>query len=189
VSAYLTMDEPEYWHVPPRLQRIREHLDEVIEHPDESEAVAAKTLSGMRAAQTVLGDPENDGSPVANLVEFPPFFPLPRHTHDCDVVMIVIKGSIYAEDKILRPGDRMTAVAHEFYGPEVAGPDGCTRVEFFASLSGLLEVIYQGLDGQPVLARGLENAGVVNPRELAGIDELRALLRAARADAAANTDS
>lgn len=98
--------------------------------------------------------------------------------------MVVIKGSIYAGHKVLRPGDVMTAVAHEFYGPEVAGPQGCTRIEFFASLSGFLETSYEKTNGELLITRALDYTGVFDPSELVGFDELEVLSRVARADAA-----
>lgn len=185
---YMTMDEPEFWRAPGRLGRIQEVREQFLEKPDDARQEAVETISGVRSVQFPLGDPESDATPVANLVEFPAMFPLPRHTHDCDVFMIVVKGSMYADGKIIRPGDVMTAKANELYGPEVAGPDGCTRVEFFGAMSGLLGVIYEKLNGETFTTNGLTEAGVVDPRELTGIDDLRALRRAVRADMAPAED-
>jgi hypothetical protein len=178
------MDQPEFWQAPGRLAKIQANRRDFLQAPGETQAEAAAVIGGLRSVQFPLGDPEDDRTPIANLVEFPPMFPLPRHTHDCDVAMFVLKGTMYADGRVLHPGDGMTAKAHEFYGPEVAGPDGCTRIEFFGSMSGLLGVIYEKLDGEVFTTHGLQSTGVVNPRELMGIDELRALMRSARADGA-----
>ena len=180
---YMTSDEPEFWRAPGRLGKIQEVRRAFLDDPGDARS-AARKLTDVRSVQFPLGDSESDETPVANLVEFPPLFPLPRHSHDCDVFMIVVKGSMYADGRILGPGDGMTADAFEFYGPEVAGPEGCTRVEFFGSMSGLLGVIYEKQDGETFTTNGLEQAGVVDPKELTGIDELRELLRVVRSDAA-----
>jgi hypothetical protein len=42
---------------------------------------------------------------------------------------IVITGSMIMDDGPLGPGGIMTANENEFYGPHVAGPDGCVTVE------------------------------------------------------------
>jgi hypothetical protein len=170
---------------PERLRPIQEQREEIFRALGHDSLGAFEAQATDRFVQFVLGDPEDNKTPAANLIEIPAYFPLPRHTHDCDVLMVVIKGSIYADDKVLRPGDVMTAIAHEFYGPEVAGPEGCARIEFFASLSGFLETSYEKTNGELLVVRPLDSAGeVFDPRELVGFDELEALSRAAKADAA-----
>lgn len=180
---YMKADEPGFWDAPGRLSKIQEVRRRYLEDAGEAQSEAAEAIGGVRSVQFPLGDPDDDRTPVANLVEFPPLFPLPRHTHDCDVFMVIVKGSMYADGRELVPGDCMTAVAHEFYGPEVAGPEGCTRIEFFGTMSGLLGVIYQKQSGETFSTNGLTEVGVVDPKELAGLDELRALRRMVRAAA------
>jgi quercetin dioxygenase-like cupin family protein len=179
--TYLTRDEDEYWDVPERLQSIVANRDELTADMVGGEESLAM-LRAFRSTQFVLGDPNDDDAPAANVIQMPPGFAIPFHTHPCDVLMFVLKGSLYTEEKILRAGDCMTSRAHDFYGPEVAGPDGCTRVEFFANLRGILEVEYQREDGVEFTNHFLHESPPPN-RELAGRAVMRDLVRAVRTDA------
>src|SRR5688500_9436444 len=112
--AYMKMDEQEYWKVPERLQSMQDLRRE-----------------RGRSKQFVLGDPEDDSAAAGLISELPPLAPVVRHGHDCHSMTLVLKGSMFVEGKVLYPGDGMTAVSHEFYGPWFTGPEGCTVVEVF----------------------------------------------------------
>jgi hypothetical protein len=179
--TYMTMAEAEYWAVPSRLSSIVDSREELTaEMVGGAESLAL--LRQFRSTQFVLGDPDDDERPAANVIQMPAGFGIAFHTHPCDVLMFVLKGSLYTPGKILRPGDCMTARGHEFYGPEVAGPEGCTRVEFFANLRGILEVEYRRPDGQGFTNHFLYESPPAN-RELAGREIMRELVHAVRRDA------
>jgi hypothetical protein len=55
-----------------------------------------------------------------------------------------------AGDRQLGPGDTMTAGPGEWYGPHVAGPEGCTTVEVFSNLDGVFRVLAESPDGPRV---------------------------------------
>ena len=177
---YLSRGDEEYWENPARLDQLA-HPDNFM-GPDVSPKVV-ELLRRVRATYFVVGDPGDDGTPVATLAEMPAGYALPYHAHTCDIFMIVITGSLYVPGRILGPGDVLEAAAGEFYGPEVAGPRGCTRIEFSAHLSGNADLVYQLPDGEVAIQHGLN--GDRFPRELAGTDRMLELIRQVRADQAA----
>ena len=95
----------------------------------------------------VLGDPDDEHTPVAAVLRLPPGGVLARHAHAVVRFEVVVQGSIEAEGRTLLPGDVMVSPAGEFYGPHVAGPEGCTTVEVFSSIRGTGNVVYDTDDG------------------------------------------
>jgi hypothetical protein len=86
----------------------------------------------------VLGDdPEAPEVPAVVMLDMPPGYVLFRHAHICHRFEVVVKGSLVAGDRTLRPGDVMTARPGEWYGPHIAGPEGCTTAEVFGTLDGV----------------------------------------------------
>jgi hypothetical protein len=60
---------------------------------------------------------------------------------------VIVKGSLFVDGREYLPGDVMVSPPNEFYGPHTAGPDGCTTVEFFSSIIGTGNTIYEVADG------------------------------------------
>lgn len=89
-------------------------------------------VDGIRSSHLSLGDDE-PSAPRVVILEMQPGFILPRHHHGCARFEMIVKGSLHSDGEVLYSGDIMTAGTNETYGPKVAGPDGCTTVEFFAS--------------------------------------------------------
>lgn len=143
---YLKMDEEEFWANPERLKKIG-FPGTILKSDDEVELSAEERQHRSRSSYFVLGNVEDDSSPAGIVLHLPPGYGLPFHAHSCDIFMLVLKGSLHVPGKTLYPGDGLEAKGHEFYGPEVAGPEGCTRVEFFAELRGATTVEYQLPDG------------------------------------------
>ncbi len=174
--AYIKMDEPEYWKVPPRLQSMQD-----------------LRRDRGRSKQFVLGDPNDDRAAAGLISEFPPLYPLLRHAHDSHSISLVLKGSIHADGKVLYPGDGMTADPDEFYGPWVTGPDGCTVVEFFGALTGLLRGIFQKKDGEifdvDALTSLPKGTSAPTADEISGSEHLGELTAAAKAQASARKDA
>jgi hypothetical protein len=144
---YLKIDEEEFWENPPRLKKIG-FPGVVLKRDDEVVIDEADRPFRSRSSYFVLGDPGDDEAPTGIVLKMPPGYALPYHSHPCDIFMLVLRGSLYVPGAVLRPGDGLTAKAHEFYGPEVAGADGCTRVEFFGTLEGATTVEYELPDGE-----------------------------------------
>jgi hypothetical protein len=109
----------------------------------------------LRLSFFALGDPDDPATAVANMLEMPPNFVLPRHAHDCERLEIVVRGTLEVDGEILRPGDISIARPMEMYGPHVAGPEGCVTLEFFSSMKGVGQVILDTPEG-PETTRYLE---------------------------------
>lgn len=90
---------------------------------------------------------ETMDAPAVVVLEMPPGYVLFRHAHICHRFEIVVKGSLQAGDRTLGPGDVMTARPGEWYGPHVAGPDGCTTAEVFGTLDGVFRVFAEAPEG------------------------------------------
>ncbi len=95
----------------------------------------------------MLGEADDLGAPAAVVLDMPPGYVLFRHAHLCHRFEVVVKGSLRAGDRELGPGDVMTAAPGEWYGPHVAGPDGCTTVEVFSTLDGVFRVRAESGEG------------------------------------------
>jgi len=86
-------------------------------------------------------DSEAPDAPTVVMLDMPPGYVLFRHAHICHRFEVVVKGSMRAGDRTLVPGDVMVAQPGEFYGPHVAGPEGCTTAEVFGTLEGVFRVL------------------------------------------------
>lgn len=67
--------------------------------------------------------------PFVVQLQWEPGVEVPGHWHECDTVYIINEGSVYfgeGEDHHYRAGDIRWVRAGHFYGPERAGPEGCT---------------------------------------------------------------
>ena len=102
----------------------------------------------------VLGDPDDEHTPVAAMLKLPPGGVLARHSHPVVRFEVLVQGSIEVEGRTLLPGDVMVSPAGEFYGPHVAGPEGATTVEVFSSIKGTGNLLYETDEGvQPASYR------------------------------------
>jgi hypothetical protein len=96
----------------------------------------------------VLDDDQQEWSaPAVVMLEMPPNYVLFRHAHICHRFEVVVKGSLQAGGRTLRPGDVMTARPGELYGPHIAGPEGCTTAEVFGSHEGVYRVLAESAGG------------------------------------------
>jgi hypothetical protein len=106
-------------------------------HPDDLQMLTEiNAVSNLKTSTYVLGDALDDAAPTAAIIQYPPNWVLPRHTHACERIEIVIEGSIAVDELTLGPGDVMEARAGELYGPHVIGPEGCKTVEIFSTRRG-----------------------------------------------------
>jgi len=107
----------------------------------------ACTPFGLKILHFVLGDKEDPSTPVAAMLEMPPGYVLPRHAHAVTRFEVIVKGSLTVGNRDYVAGDVMVSPPNEFYGPHIAGPDGCTTVEFFSSILGTGNTIYETAEG------------------------------------------
>ncbi len=91
---------------------------------------------GLQIRHFVMGDPDESSTPTAAVLKMPAGYVLPRHAHPCERLEVIIAGSLQVGDAVLVPGDVMATPAGEMYGPHTAGPEGCTTVEIFSSITG-----------------------------------------------------
>lgn len=134
MPMYSMDEDPEFWQAPGRF----------------SEMPAVAEQMGARVSFFPLGDGERDDTPIAVVFDMQPGYVIQRHAHPCERFEVVVRGSISFEGRTFYPGDVMTAGNGEIYGPKVAGPDGCTTVEFFADTPGAYMRISEAGDGVTV---------------------------------------
>lgn len=108
------------------------------EAPWAGAVAAAGAATGLRTSIFALRDATDDTTPMAVMVEYPPNYPLPRHSHGSGRLELVVRGSIQVGEDVLGPGDIMTADADELYGPHTIGPEGCTTMEVASVRGGRL---------------------------------------------------
>jgi hypothetical protein len=105
---------------------------------------------GGRMAYHLLGDIDDD-PPTALVLELAPGQVINRHAHGCERMEVIVRGSLLVGERVFGPGTVMRARSHELYGPHVAGPDGCTTVEFFSRLADAYRPIYETDAGRVVV--------------------------------------
>jgi len=97
-----------------------------------------EVMPGWDLGSIVLGDDSSDPNvPVASMLKIAAGDTLPKHAHDCFRVEVIVQGSITLPGgDVLTSGDVMFSRPGEFYGPHIAGPDGCLSVEIFSAARG-----------------------------------------------------
>jgi hypothetical protein len=93
------------------------------ESPDES----------LRYARFALGVDENGAATTILVVKYAPGARIEPHYHGSDYCSIVVEGSIEVTRRNHEVGSMRFVNAGTTYGPLVAGPEGCTVVDIFAT--------------------------------------------------------
>lgn len=118
--------------------------DFFTDDPDElREIQQLAKRGGLDVRHFIMGDPKLDTTPTAAILKMPPGYVLQRHAHLCERFEVIVSGSIQVGDQVLGAGHVMQSSYGEFYGPHVAGPDGCITVEFFSSIRANGNVVYE----------------------------------------------
>jgi len=129
-AAFQSIDDAGFWnHVPaPYLQPLVD---------------ACRPYAGMGYRLFALGNPDDPETPAVVVFKAPPGYVLPRHSHNCHRLEVVLRGSLTDEHgQVLTAGAIMTAEPNEMYGPSVAGGDGWISAEFFSRLAGTYEITW-----------------------------------------------
>lgn len=92
---------------------------------------------GLRLNAFAMGDPDDPAVPLVSMLYIPAGATLPRHSHPCHRVEVMVRGSLQVSDRVLRPGDISISGPEEAYGPHVAGADGSLSVEIFSRSDGM----------------------------------------------------
>jgi hypothetical protein len=95
----------------------------------------------------VLGDTDDWTAPAVVILDMPPGYTLFRHAHTCERFEVIVRGSLEVDGELVGPGHVMTAAPGEFYGPHLAGPDGCQTAEVFSNLEGVFRILVEQPDG------------------------------------------
>jgi hypothetical protein len=149
------IDDPDYWQVPDRFAPMVGITDDI------------------RSSWFLMGDAASDESPVAAVLQLEPGGVISRHGHDCERFEVIVSGSLHVDDTVLHPGDVMVAHPGQFYGPHIAGPDGCVTVEIFSKASGAYKVIYEDQDDQRFTVNYLEGPHH-RPEGTKGMEDIQA---------------
>jgi hypothetical protein len=94
------------------------------EHPD-----------GSRTVSIFFGE-EDDGLAVFGY-HVPSSYRFPPHFHQTHYMSVILAGSLRVGRKWYRNGDFRMQEQGSVYGPEEAGPTGCTMLNIFADRRGL----------------------------------------------------
>jgi hypothetical protein len=95
----------------------------------------------LRFDELYIGAPQDPASPVAVFVIASPKTGdrvAGLRTHDTQVLIAVIRGTIQLDGAWLKPGDLQFAAKGAPHGDLVVGPDGATFMMFFAERQGLI---------------------------------------------------
>jgi hypothetical protein len=132
---------------------------------------------GLRLKLFVMGDEDDDDAPAALVIEMPPGGVIGHHAHDCERLEIIVRGSLQLPDgTMLGPGDVMVAKPWEFYGPHIAGPDGCVTFEVFSRASEAHAAHFRRPDGSTVRIERLLREGI--PADAVGMEDVPARVAA-----------
>jgi hypothetical protein len=91
---------------------------------------------GLRQKKFTLGNEGDPTRPVFLVTHFPPNAVLPRHYHQDVFMDAVVAGSSNIAGEWHEAGTVRWFPAKAMYGPVVAGPDGCTLLEFYVDEPG-----------------------------------------------------
>ncbi|MBV9661143.1 MAG: hypothetical protein JO337_08305 [Acidimicrobiales bacterium] len=91
---------------------------------------------GLKQQKFVLGDEGDPNRPLFLVTRFPPHAVLPRHYHQDVFMDAVVEGSSNIAGEWHGAGTVRWFPAKAMYGPVVAGPEGCTLLEFYVNDPG-----------------------------------------------------
>ena len=87
----------------------------------------------LQRASLRLGVDERGAATTILIVKYEPGSRVEPHYHDADYCSIVVEGSIEVTRRTHDVGSIRIVNAGTVYGPLVAGPEGCTVIEVFAT--------------------------------------------------------
>ena len=91
---------------------------------------------GLKQKRVVLGAEGDPTRPLLVITRFPPNAVLPRHFHQDVFMDAVVAGSSNIDGNWHQAGTIRWFPPKKMYGPVVAGPDGCTLLEFYVDDRG-----------------------------------------------------
>lgn len=91
---------------------------------------------GLRQAVFALGDAAEPHHATLVVTKFSPNSELPLHSHDSVFCDAVVEGSMVVGGAVNPKGTIRLVPSKAEYGPSVAGPEGCTLLEFYGDDTG-----------------------------------------------------
>lgn len=91
---------------------------------------------GLKQALFALGPTSDTTRPTLVVTRFAPNSELPVHNHRSVFADAVVEGSMRVGDTVHLRGTIRIVQSGVDYGPSVAGPEGCTLLEFYADDTG-----------------------------------------------------
>ncbi len=114
---FMSITDPDFWkNIPQGLELIQTSMEG----------------TGGDVAYFVMGERKDD-APTVVALKMAPNWVLPRHAHDCYRFEVIVQGTLDVGDRILKVGDVMVSEPNVFYGPHIAGAEGCTTFEIFSN--------------------------------------------------------
>ncbi|MVZ99849.1 hypothetical protein F8568_005535 [Actinomadura sp. LD22] len=86
----------------------------------------------LRQALFGLGEQGDPDAPVLVITQFAPHAELPVHSHPSAFCDAVVEGSMIVDGQENPRGTIRLLRPDAVYGPSIAGPEGCTLLEFYA---------------------------------------------------------
>jgi hypothetical protein len=87
----------------------------------------------LKHSSVHLGVEERGAAATVLIVKYEPGAQVGPHYHHADYCSVVVEGSIEVTRRNHTVGSMRVVNAGTAYGPLVAGPEGCTVIEFFAT--------------------------------------------------------
>jgi quercetin dioxygenase-like cupin family protein len=87
----------------------------------------------LKVCSLQLGVDERGAATTILIVKYEPGSHVEPHYHHADYCSIVVEGSIEVTRRSHGVGSMRVVNAGTVYGPLIAGPDGCTVIEVFAT--------------------------------------------------------
>lgn len=91
---------------------------------------------GLRQAVFAVGEATDPHHATLVVTKFSPNAELPAHSHDSVFCDAVVEGSIIVGGEVNPKGTVRLVPSKAEYGPSVAGPEGCTLLEFYVDDTG-----------------------------------------------------
>jgi hypothetical protein len=91
---------------------------------------------GLQQAIFALGDATDPHHATLVVTKFSPGAELPAHSHDSVFCDAVVEGSMIVGGQANPKGTIRLVPSKVGYGPSIAGPEGCTLLEFYADDTG-----------------------------------------------------
>jgi hypothetical protein len=92
----------------------------------------------VRIAGFGLGDRTGSARTTLLVTNFPPGAVIPAHSHDTDMVDVIVEGSLERDGAVWCPGTLRFVPRGVVYGSATVGADGVTMLELYGERRGVI---------------------------------------------------